>query len=373
MPTSTLSATWQVGVECENLEYLKGETHYLAATIRKKSLLRCGVLRADMPGSALLSPSNVDLDALRRLARQLALCIGIPHEAAFCEHHPVQLFDFSSRSRCAAPFRVLAVKGNAPTCFDLEVVKCLRDANTGYHDGEVAQQKVLVSEKAEAIGVAQKGVDEAAAAAAKERAAADGAPSAHAKQAARARLAEAEASVSARQKSVDELKNAHKEVEAKLRLRLDAQSQWRQAVNDARGASALCPVFPAGDALLEPFWPQGLGSNRGFHGACDAAWAMQVLAERGIESCLMERAFGYDVMLHATFTRGCVQPGSGWTADPLTRYAPAVIKGTLTAYQDPKSKKSHKGNAAVPERYWKLVGASLAAMGKGTNVAPGLY
>ena len=31
------------------------------------------------------------------------------------------------------------------------------------------------------------------------------------------------------------------------------------------------PVFPIGDSLLEPFWPQGLGSNRGFHSGLDAA------------------------------------------------------------------------------------------------------
>ena len=30
-----------------------------------------------------------------------------------------------------------------------------------------------------------------------------------------------------------------------------------------------------GDALLEPFWPQGLGSNRGFHSALDAVWAVR--------------------------------------------------------------------------------------------------
>jgi hypothetical protein len=37
----------QAGLECENLEYLKGETHYIAATMRKKTLLTEGVLKAD--------------------------------------------------------------------------------------------------------------------------------------------------------------------------------------------------------------------------------------------------------------------------------------------------------------------------------------
>ena len=100
---------------------------------------------------------------------------------------------------------------------------------------------------------------------------------------------------------------------------------------------------------------------------------MHVHGTHGLEAGLVERSFIYDVMLHATFTRGCVQPGGAWTADPLTRYANTVTKGTLTAYQDPKSKRAHKGKAAIPERYLKLVGASLAVMGKGTNVAPGAF
>ena len=31
-------------------------------------------------------------------------------------------------------------------------------------------------------------------------------------------------------------------------------------------------VMPVGDALQEPFWPEGLGTNRGVHNARDAAW-----------------------------------------------------------------------------------------------------
>lgn len=29
-------------------------------------------------------------------------------------------------------------------------------------------------------------------------------------------------------------------------------------------------VFVVGDAVLEPFWPEGLGINRGFHTVLDA-------------------------------------------------------------------------------------------------------
>ena len=48
-------------------------------------------------------------------------------------------------------------------------------------------------------------------------------------------------------------------------------------VAKASGMIHTVPVFPIGDAILEPFWPQGLGSNRGFHSAMDAIWSVHVL------------------------------------------------------------------------------------------------
>jgi len=151
---------------------------------------------------------------------------------------------------------------------------------------------------------------------------------------------------------------------AKLKVHMEADAAWRQRCSAARGAKSLCPVFPIGDALLEPFWPQGLGSNRGFHSALDAAWSMYEMQCHGVvEQALIERAFAYDVMLHTAFAKGCVQPGTGWTADSMTRYQPSMIKGTMLTYEDPASKRSHKGRAAVPPRYLTLIGASLAVLG----------
>ena len=39
-------------------------------------------------------------------------------------------------------------------------------------------------------------------------------------------------------------------------------------------AGAQLAVLVVGDALLEPFWPEGLGVNRGFLSALDAAWML---------------------------------------------------------------------------------------------------
>jgi hypothetical protein len=43
---------------------------------------------------------------------------------------------------------------------------------------------------------------------------------------------------------------------AKLKVHVEADAAWKQRCSAARGAKSLCPVFPIGDALLEPFWPQ---------------------------------------------------------------------------------------------------------------------
>ena len=55
----------EMGIDCENLEYLKGETHYIATTVKKRSLLDRGVLRNDLPAISLLSADNVDLAQVR--------------------------------------------------------------------------------------------------------------------------------------------------------------------------------------------------------------------------------------------------------------------------------------------------------------------
>jgi len=191
------------------------------------------------------------------------------------------------------------------------------------------------------------------------------APSTHARQSAQAKLAELEAVAGRSQRTLQELERQTDEAEAKLTLRTDAEAKWLEALKKAEGAEKLCPIFPVGDALVEPFWPQGLGSNRGFHSALDAAWAIHVMhAEGSVEPALVDRAFCYDVMLHGAFVSGSVLPGGNWTADCLTRYAPSLVKGTLMTYEDPHSKRSHKGRAAVPSRYLSLVGASLAVIGK---------
>ena len=50
-----------------------------------------------------------------------------------------------------------------------------------------------------------------------------------------------------------------------------------------------------GDAALEPFWPQGLGSNRGFHLAMNAVYSVLVLRES-----------------HGDFTKALAEQNRSW-------------------------------------------------------------
>lgn len=49
-----------------------------------------------------LEASNLDEGKLMEVARKVATCVGLPEHTAFCDFHPVKLFDFSSRARCRA-------------------------------------------------------------------------------------------------------------------------------------------------------------------------------------------------------------------------------------------------------------------------------
>ena len=52
-----------------------------------------------------------------------------------------------------------------------------------------------------------------------------------------------------------------------------ASKQSSRVLVDGNGRQAV--VMVVGDALLEPFWPEGLGINRGFHTAFDAMYVVQ--------------------------------------------------------------------------------------------------
>jgi len=70
----------ETGVDLENIVYYKDEVHYFVMTAKKDSLLKCGVLKEDIPDeegpggrAKILHPSNVDKDKLMEYAKKAAL------------------------------------------------------------------------------------------------------------------------------------------------------------------------------------------------------------------------------------------------------------------------------------------------------------
>jgi hypothetical protein len=89
-------------------------------------------------------------------------------------------------------------------------------------------------------------------------------------------------------------------------------------------------VLPIGDTLVNPFWPQGLGVNRGFHSSLDAAWTIfqdSIAPSSGSSSrdiALHERDVSHRMMMWFPLLPYLVNSGLQWRADPLTRYAAKI-------------------------------------------------
>ena len=100
-------------------------------------------------------------------------------------------------------------------------------------------------------------------------------------------------------RSKGELQKKVEVAQEKVNVDVAKQREWLDKVPIAAGLASVVPVFPIGDTVMEPFWPQGLGSNRGFHTALDAVWAVHVLQSAGLDACLLERQFWFDIMVQA--------------------------------------------------------------------------
>jgi len=55
-------------------------------------------------------------------------------------------------------------------------------------------------------------------------------------------------------------------------------------------------VLPVGDALINPFWPHGLGVNRGFHSALDAVWAIFLDCTSSRQEATRERIVAHNML-----------------------------------------------------------------------------
>jgi hypothetical protein len=87
-------------------------------------------------------------------------------------------------------------------------------------------------------------------------------------------------------------------------------------------------LFLVGDALQEPFWPEGLGINRGFHSAFDVAWTLhrwaqadvslkELLREREAMFMAQKRIQGHEKIGFEVLRKD----PKDFSADPSTRYS----------------------------------------------------
>lgn len=86
-------------------------------------------------------------------------------------------------------------------------------------------------------------------------------------------------------------------------------------------------VLPIGDALQEPLWTSGLGINRGFHAGLNAVYAALVARQQGLPAACAAMDTAWARMLKINWpsglagegSKGIVQPGTKWSADPASR------------------------------------------------------
>jgi hypothetical protein len=215
-----MSALWQqtplgalakMGIELENLEYMRGtQNHFMAATASIDTLLKAGVVKIRKHNTkATLVRDNMDLDKLYELGRSIATVCGVPAKSQFRSHNGVQAFDFSCKGWC-----------------------------------------------------------------------------------------------------VDKIK-------------------WLES------GDVVALVEPIGDALINPFWPQGLGVNRGFHVSMDACYAAHVFdgKRENMQETMRVReepneCLEYFGMYELT---DLLTAASKWTANPVTRYTTVAEMHRLRA------------------------------------------
>jgi hypothetical protein len=108
--------------------------------------------------------------------------------------------------------------------------------------------------------------------------------------------------------------------------RTQAARPFKILYQDASASYAL--LFLVGDALQEPFWPEGLGVNRGFHSAFDVAWTLhrwaradvnlkELLQERESMFMAQKRIQGHEKIGFEVLRKD----SKDFSADPSTRYS----------------------------------------------------
>ncbi|CAD7955454.1 unnamed protein product [Amoebophrya sp. A25] len=278
------SALKAQGIDFEFMEYLRGTTHYVAICVTKQTLLKKKVCKEDLGGKAFIGRDNISEDALFALGREIATAIGLPKTVEFCDFHGAKLFDFGSRSSLPLPFRVLCegtageAKGRI-LALDWAAEPKLAFVETNFLEKTIAWLERTVRERKhslEFVSDMQKNRE-----------------------------------ITTIGKFSDEVGDLKKQLK-------DFKKQVE--ISQTAKAEKLLPVFPIGDCLMEPFWPQGTGINRGFHTAYDAAYALKEMCNEGLSAGLLACDFCYRQRSTLLENNQLQFKTEGWNAEPWDRY-----------------------------------------------------
>ena len=97
------------GLTLENVVYYQGQTHYYVMTPNPGALKNYGVLKKVCSNpSDTVKGDNLDRDKLHSFAREVATFFDLPKSTPFIkDSNSAQIFDFSSRSMCKHPMKIL--------------------------------------------------------------------------------------------------------------------------------------------------------------------------------------------------------------------------------------------------------------------------
>lgn len=212
-------------VAVENVEVLRSsEAFFIVCTVLPETLVTHGVLKeAPLEGHrVVLKRDNIDQEALKSLAKTIALACDVPEPHVFRPVNGLQLFDFSAKGCCVQKSRAFHI---AP------------DNSMLVTDAEHSQSKEALQSMASLL------------------------------------------------------------------------------------------VMPIGDALQNPYWPQGLGVNSGFHSAMDSAHVVNTLCESdSIAASQAECDFAFLARCFSFRLASFLRPAKQWQSALTTRYQRELFK-----------------------------------------------
>jgi hypothetical protein len=109
-----------------------------------------------------------------------------------------------------------------------------------------------------------------------------------------------------------------------------------KVIRDTNDESYYAIILLVGDALLEPFWPEGLGVNRGFHSGFDASWSLRSLGRMSLDDMLQERERMYAAQKEIGPNTGVLREGP-FSTNPSTRYS---LQAFFSKHEEPRHERA---------------------------------